>query len=557
MMHQYINIVQANTDENGWQYRSDWSDGALSSRDEQWTDRYRAGYHFVRRRLWMTTVVKKNEIMNSKRVVYDSLTAAAKKEVIMQGHLYKYNTELGQSSTSWQRRKVLLYHNKLEFFIGNERKGEVELEGCVVKMLFNSQCPGRNFVFSIRNLNGTVYMLLEAESEEGRLHWVRALQYQIAILTPDVNFAPLVYSPPTGEHPSNRILLCGDLIKDNITIHCQLKCTQLLCYQRDQLYCRLNLDQASLTSAVREDTGFEFAIRFRSGYVLSVTADSSDMKLIWVRAIRRQITRLENERTSSASNNIPSEELIEDGLTPTGRFLRYHDANWTAPPIDLEAEQEFLDMEYENLQQLSRTELWEGELKTISHRGHSGRSVVSNRSNASSGRSSSRSRSRRRADSAEANSSSSASKTTDRSSSRGRSGRDRTSTFSDHRNDRKSGEFTQRAPSNLSTPPGSPTSSASPQKSPYVVSPMSGNHHNNSSNGGGATTTSRVVNTSSSSSSSSSYHQNSTVTSTSNTTKSAVLGSSGIGGSRGEPPLVVSTTFGKKIQPMTIDSDSD
>jgi hypothetical protein len=38
MLHQYIYIIQPNTDENGWQYRSTWSDGIVTSRDEQWVE---------------------------------------------------------------------------------------------------------------------------------------------------------------------------------------------------------------------------------------------------------------------------------------------------------------------------------------------------------------------------------------------------------------------------------------------------------------------------------------------------------------------------------------
>jgi len=38
MLHQYIYIIQPNTDEAGWQYRSNWSDGIVTSRDEQWLE---------------------------------------------------------------------------------------------------------------------------------------------------------------------------------------------------------------------------------------------------------------------------------------------------------------------------------------------------------------------------------------------------------------------------------------------------------------------------------------------------------------------------------------
>lgn len=363
-MHQYINIVQQNTDENGWQYRSDWAEGGtLSSKDEQWVDRYKQGVHFVRRRLWMTTVVKKNDVMSAKKLVYDSLNASSKKDVIMQGNLYRYNQELGQSSTSWQRRKVLLYHNKLEFFIGNERKGEAELDGCVVKMLFGPQCPGRNYAFSLRNASGAVNVLLEAENEETRLVWVKALFYQISILAQDVNFPPLPYSPPTGELPANRILFCGDLLKDGELLHFQLKHTQLLYFQKgDKLFGRLNLEQASMTS-VKEETGDEFAVRFKSGFILVVCADSPETKLSWVRAIRRQVARIEAEK--SFAPNTPPEELLNDGLALEERFARSHDALWTAPSVDLEAEVDFLNTEQSRLYELSGTEVWDGVLKTV------------------------------------------------------------------------------------------------------------------------------------------------------------------------------------------------
>ena len=196
MMHQYVYIVQQNTDENGWQYRSDWSEGALSSKDEQWAEKYVPAVHNVRRRLWMTTVVKKADVIGAKKLVYDSLNGPSKKDVIMQGNLYRYNQDMGQSSTSWQRRKVLLYHNKLEFFIGNERKGEAELDGCAVKMLFGPQCPNRNYAFSVRSPSGSVNVLLEAENDEARLMWVRAINYQISLLTTEENLQPITYRHP-------------------------------------------------------------------------------------------------------------------------------------------------------------------------------------------------------------------------------------------------------------------------------------------------------------------------------------------------------------------------
>ena len=113
MLHQYIYIVQPNTDENGWQYRSSWSDGIITSRDEQWVE---SPYHDtnhdlrVRRRclavlsvchefhklylfrLWMTTVVRKDEFIRAKKAMVDNLTGS-RGDVILQGVLYKYQPD--------------------------------------------------------------------------------------------------------------------------------------------------------------------------------------------------------------------------------------------------------------------------------------------------------------------------------------------------------------------------------------------------------------------------------------------------------------------------------
>lgn len=542
MMHQYINIVQQNTDENGWQYRSNWAEGTLSSKDEQWVERFKPGFHFVRRRLWMTTVVKKNDVMAAKKLVYDSLNAPPKKEVIMQGNLYRYNQELGQSSTSWQRRKVLLYHNKLEFFIGNERKGEAELEGCVVKMLFGPQCPGRNYAFSLRNASGSVNVLLEAENDETRLVWVKALVYQISILAHDVNFPPLPYSPPTGELPMNRILYCGDLMKDGETLHFQLKHTQLLYFQKgDKLYGRLNLEQASMTS-VKEETGDEFAVRFRSGFILTVCADSPETKLSWVRAIRRQVARIESEK--SFAPNTPPEELQDDGLGLEERFVRSHDTVWTAPPVDLDAEVDFMSSEHEKLYELSGTEIWDGQLKSVS-RPSSLPSVLSTATSPRSGASSAVSSPK------EANQT--------RSPKMAAAGNTQMVTESSQREERQEQSSSsqqehrtvqQTTAMGMSLPQG-PGNSLSTNMGGGALS-------NNMSRQQGVTTTTSKVTSSSTSSSSSTFKQSSTMTSgTSNFATGGLMAQSRLapgGSNEDNGPLKL---LRQKLQPMTIDSDSD
>jgi hypothetical protein len=129
--------------------------------------------------------------------------------------------------------------------VGNDKKGEASLVECEVKVLFPQECSGRRFAFCVRNPSGSVdvvilitfyfsiscllkasntiivlcLQLLDAESKESRLRWVAAVQYQLAVIYPDANFPPFAYGPPTGYHPDDRVLLCGDLLKLHMQSH--------------------------------------------------------------------------------------------------------------------------------------------------------------------------------------------------------------------------------------------------------------------------------------------------------------------------------------------------
>lgn len=176
MAHQYIYIVHENTDEQGWQYRSRWAEGDGDERNEPWT-RSPLASSMVRRRVWMTTVVDRLYLTLSKRLLSDNIRVDSG-GYKMQGELLRY--EKGTLTKSWQKRRVALASNRLEFFSGSSKKGEIPLNDCEVKMLFESQCPGKNYAFSIRNPMGNVGILLDAESREARRSWVLAIQYQVS-----------------------------------------------------------------------------------------------------------------------------------------------------------------------------------------------------------------------------------------------------------------------------------------------------------------------------------------------------------------------------------------
>jgi hypothetical protein len=352
MLHQYINIVQSNTDDNGWQYRSTWSEGTLNATDEQWVDICDENKQ-VRRRLWMTTVVKRDDFIKAKKMVGDELLKS-QDDFILKEDLYLHDPEKGTSATSWQRRNVILYHNKVEFYSGNEKVNDVSLVDCEIKVLTGADAAGRSFPFCIFHPNGSINVKLDATDKDMCLRWIRALLYQLAIITPEVNFSPFVFGPPTGELSENRILLCGDLdVLDNTTNtwdlqQIQLQEQALLVLQRDgALHGRLLLDHAVVKA--REDE-CEFTVKTADGLVVHFRAFNADTKYAWVRLLKRQINFVEFTH-GRRSNEISNHRQIAK---------HYHDSEW----IGREGEYGEDDAQMRNLRQEYQTNLismWSGE----------------------------------------------------------------------------------------------------------------------------------------------------------------------------------------------------
>jgi len=112
----------------------------------------------------MATIVPAEHLALSKRLLYENLKLSffcrSDQTPILQGDLLRYekvrftvsvyffiigrsnwNILKGTLTKSWQLRSVRLYSNRLEFYSGNSKKGEVLLTDCEVKMLFRNQLP--------------------------------------------------------------------------------------------------------------------------------------------------------------------------------------------------------------------------------------------------------------------------------------------------------------------------------------------------------------------------------------------------------------------------------
>lgn len=313
-IHQYVYVLQPATDEHGWQYRSEWSDGPITEADEQWVKANSPGLD-VRRRLWMITVVKRDDVVTAKRKLSEALTNRPR-HAIIEGELYRQ--EQGALMKSWPKRYVILYDDCIEVFsggapdAGGKKISEIAIVDCDAKMLFGVQCPGREFAFSVRQLNGPVVALFDAENREVRRRWVVAIRYQLAILCPEVNFAPFDYGPPVADDSATRILMCGELAKQGQMVggwknrFFQLTPNELQYYEKENPKGFFILKGASVSG---EEKSLDFSLKTAGGKVVTMRADNAVNKATWVRAISRQII-VQNSVDEEAEDAVKSPKVV-------------------------------------------------------------------------------------------------------------------------------------------------------------------------------------------------------------------------------------------------------
>jgi hypothetical protein len=319
-VHQYIYVLQPSTDEHGWQYRSEWSNGPLTEKDEQWVRNNAPGLD-VRRRLWMATVVSRDLVVQAKRRLAEAISSRVR-GVIMEGPLFRQ--EQGALMKSWQRRHVVLTDDTIEIYTspkdeGGRRIAELSVVDCEAKMLFGVQCPGRDFAFSIRKSpKNTLVALFDSETREVRRRWVVAIRYQLALLSPEVNFPPFDYGPPTGDEAATRVLMCGELQKQGHMVRnwkhrfFQLMPYEIQYFERETLKGNFMIAGAVLTT---DEKSLDFSLRSPTGKILVMRADNPNNKATWVRALARQIAILDEKKDETENDTSASDNQSESAPT--------------------------------------------------------------------------------------------------------------------------------------------------------------------------------------------------------------------------------------------------
>ena len=215
-VHHFIYVLSPDTDEHGWEYRSQFSDGVLTDSDEQWSS-IKQSKCFARRRVWMATMCKIEDVVMAKRALGEAV-AKRHKTLILEGEIFRRENTPGSIVKTWQKRYIYLQSTCIEIYNlqksdGGKKLAEIMLPECECAMILEGDHP---YAFSIsHHSRSTPLAFFDAEEWEPRRRWIIAITYQLALLDPFINFPAFDYGPRTANNPSKAVLLAGELEKQS------------------------------------------------------------------------------------------------------------------------------------------------------------------------------------------------------------------------------------------------------------------------------------------------------------------------------------------------------
>eukprot|EP01034_Spumella_vulgaris_P032681 gene32681-40330_t len=293
MVHQYIYVVHDQTDAHGWQYNADWNTNHVSNfskENEGWTPLCLA-HSTVRRRIWMTTVVAREDLNRSKRLLSEN-TQNDTGHIYMQGDLLCFEKPDSRSP---------------------------------------SAKPRQDYAFSVRNTDSTVGVLLCGDSQETRRLWVLAIHYQLAMISQGVSFPPLEYGPPSGDYPDSRVFLCSNLqIYNHNTNKHDTRCFQLL--NREVLY----FDGLEVTGRMFLEGTTLWRQNEGNSIQFHLLASDTQTLTLWMAALTARIDVIVGR--TNLSKYVSGEEMSDEGISVVDRICQFYDDKWTAPAVDGEDE---------------------------------------------------------------------------------------------------------------------------------------------------------------------------------------------------------------------------
>eukprot|EP00605_Chrysophyceae_sp_TOSAG23-4_P000824 GSChrysophyteH1.ASY1.ANO1.914.1 assembled CDS len=324
-VHHFVYVIGQNTDEHGWEYRSDWSDGVPREDEEQWS-KMRPPKANVRRRLWITTCVHDENLTRAKYLLEDFLSQIRKPQRILTGDLVRRESSYLMGIT-WTKRHFVMWDDRLEIYPDSNIAAEATaaysaaidagtappslpmgvdcLKLCDIYFtrIFGEQLGRRDTndcLFSIRDRRSdNILAILDAETPRVWKRWVSSLTYLIALNAHNVDYPPFENGPPSDDLSPYRVVVFGHLDKQG---HFRknwrerfftLTPFELIYYKNQFVKGRLQLHEATLLPHEGTDEEKEEALtltlRTESGHTLTMRAEKPKKRKTWETYIQIQI----------------------------------------------------------------------------------------------------------------------------------------------------------------------------------------------------------------------------------------------------------------------------
>lgn len=307
-VHEYIYVLGDDRDNHGWEYRSDWADGEeLAEDDEQWQGDYKKAN--VRRRIWMTSVVKTKYYQRAKQTISEAFQkfGNGNKSQLMMGSLFIQ--EQGMLGKKWEERECILKPDCIEVYPlrqPNTSTGGVQNRKLLLKInlldasiscgsVIGLQLPERQNPFFVRERDtGKILGLFDATESSHRKRWIHAINYQVALGSSNVNFPPLPNSPPADRECPDSVLVFGHLHKKGHFAPTwkhrffQLTPYELQYYDGVIIKGRVPLKGSRIFDD-GDPEGTTFSITTADSYVLDMRADTIEHKAMWYSLLERQL----------------------------------------------------------------------------------------------------------------------------------------------------------------------------------------------------------------------------------------------------------------------------
>lgn len=308
-IHEYVYVLGDDRDRHGWEYRSNWTDGnEVGPDDEQWRGESKDAA--VRRRIWMTSVVKTEFLQRAKQAISEAFQSYARgnKNKLMMGPLYVQERGMGGIRKTWEERECVLKPDCIEVYLPRETNkiiGGTETRKCLLKIdlvgvsvaccsVNELQLSGQHNTFSIRERDtGKILGLFDANEVADRKRWLHAINYQIALGSDMMNFPPLDMSPPADRECPDSTLVFGFLDKKGHFRPTwkhrffQLTPYELQYYDGVIIKGKVPLKGSRLVD--EKGVSRKFSICTSEGYVLYMEADTLEHKKMWLAILDKQL----------------------------------------------------------------------------------------------------------------------------------------------------------------------------------------------------------------------------------------------------------------------------